>query len=835
MAFTSSVIAAFLTKSLDFLRRDYARNQITLDVARYVGWWGHPLYYLICTFILPQPYESAWLRFASGISFIPFFFYKHYPVRFGPWLNLYWYLWLTFTLPIIFTFLMLMNDLSGMWLVAQTMMFLVFPIFVSNFFFMISLLVAGIAIGYLGFVWATGSHLVITTEIIEYMIPIPMAMLCGILFNFTKRRGEVALERNQALQSLAGGIAHEMRNPLGQIRHSLNSIRNQLPIYHPDRPAAALDEASLERIYEGVGHGQMAVKRGIQIIDMILDEIRERPIDPDRFVYLAAARTTQKALDEYGYDSASERGRVRLEAREDFSFRIDETLYIFVLFNLMKNALYYFKHRSEGEIRIRLECGGAHNRVRFRDTGPGIPEQDLGRLFDGFFTAGKQGGTGLGLAYCKRVMQAFGGDITCDSVLGAYTEFTLSFPAVTERELAADQARIIAEARPEFRGKRLLVVDDEPLHHAVVKQHLAPLEVMIDEAANGRRAIELARATPYDLILMDLNMPVMNGYEAAECLRRGEAGADAAATPIVAHTAEPPYIARGKTEKVGMQELVAKPCSQAELIRALLPVLAAGPNAGAGVADTGGLSVLLVDDSAINRDLLALSLTDNAGLAVDKAADGAEAWDLLQTQAYALLITDIRMPVLDGLALTRRIRTSPDARLRRLPIIALSGAAEEEDTAKAAGVDAYRLKTEPVETLLATIGKLLDRVAHPVPDAPPPPADHPPQPGFDLGPATAMLGLSPAKMAELFECFRAEHRETPAVLHQALRAGDTATLRAQAHALKGSAAMVCAEPICKAAEALENACRDNRTGEALEDLTEDLVTALGALLDAQTV
>ncbi|WP_166664648.1 ATP-binding response regulator [Candidatus Thiosymbion oneisti] len=626
-----------------------------------------------------------------------------------------------------------------------------------------------------------------------------------------------------------------MRNPLGQLRHSLNNIQNQLPVYHPERPTAALDEASLERIYQGVGHGQMAVKRGIQIIDMILDEIRERPIDSERFVYLSAARTTHKALDEYGYDSAGERGRVHLEVREDFSFRIDETLYIFVLFNLMKNALYYFKHRSAGEIRIRLACGDAHNRVYFRDTGPGIPKPDLARLFDGFFTAGKQGGTGLGLAYCKRVMRAFGGDITCDSVLGEYTEFTLSFPAVAEQDLAADQARIIAAARPAFQGKRLLVVDDESLHRAAVQQQLAPLEVVIDEAADGRQAIELARTNPYDLILMDLNMPVMNGYEAAERLRRGEArgetGTDAAAIPIVAHTAEPPYIARGKTEKVGMRELVAKPCSQAELIRALRPVLEAGPNPGAGLADTGGLPVLLVDDSALNRDLLALSLKEKVGLAVDKAVDGAEAWDLLQAQAYALLITDLRMPVLDGLALTRRVRTSPDARLRRLPIIAFSGAEDEEDAAKAAGVDAYRLKTDPIEGLLATIGRLLDQTPQPAPDVPPSPADHPPPPAFDLGPAAARLGVSPAKMAEFFAVFRAESRDIPAILRQALSAGDTAALDAQAHKLKGSAAALCAEPVRAAAEALENACRDDRT-EALEDLTTDLVLALEALLAA---
>jgi len=191
MISTGSVIATLFTDAREFLHREYERNQFTLDVGRYVGWWAHPLYYLIWTLILPQPYESAWLRFASSISFIPIFFYKDYPVRFWPWLMLYMYLWLTFALPVIFTFLMLMNDLSGMWLVCETMMFLAFALAIPNFFLMMSFLVVGIAIGYLGFVWTTGSHLVLTTDLIEYMLPIPMAILLVVLFhcfnNFSAR------------------------------------------------------------------------------------------------------------------------------------------------------------------------------------------------------------------------------------------------------------------------------------------------------------------------------------------------------------------------------------------------------------------------------------------------------------------------------------------------------------------------------------------------------------------------------------------------------------------------------------------------------------------------
>ena len=111
---------------------------------------------------------------------------------------------------------------------------------------------------------------------------------------------------------------------------------------------------------------------------------------------------------------------------EDFDFRGDETAYLFVLFNLIKNALYYMALDPGARITITV----ADNQVKVHDTGPGVAPDALARLFQPFATVGKAGGTGLGLAYCCRVMQAFGGEIECESVLGEYTQFTLSFPEV---------------------------------------------------------------------------------------------------------------------------------------------------------------------------------------------------------------------------------------------------------------------------------------------------------------------------------------------------------------------------------------------------------------------
>ncbi|WP_287372530.1 hybrid sensor histidine kinase/response regulator [Prosthecochloris sp.] len=810
-----------LKRWIEFLRKDYERNEFTIKIGRYVGLWAHPIYYLLWTVILPQPYESLTLRFASTISFIPILFFKHYPASFKPWLNLYWYLWLTFTLPVIFTFLMLMNNFSGMWLVCETMMLLVFIIFVPNYYMLVFLFTSGVLIAYAGFVFSTGTHLVITREIIEYMLPLPMAILLGVLFSYTTRKGAIE-QRNKSLQSLAGSIAHEMRNPFGQIRNCLKSIQNMLP-FSPstkEKNTISLDKESVNRIIKSIAQGQNAIKRGVQAIDLVLGEIRENPINPKNFTYLSASQITRKALDEYGYDSDNERNRVRLDTRETFILHIDETLFLFVLFNLLKNAIYYFGGHPKSEIRIRFKKGTQHNYLFFRDTGPGIAKEDLPHIFDSFHTKGKQEGTGLGLAYCKRVMKAFGGNITCDSEKGKYTEFTLAFPVVSNNDLARHNNDVIVNALPDFRGKLLLIVDDEPLYRMTLKKYLLPLEVAFDEAANGFEAMVYAAENRYDLIIMDLNMPQMSGYETAERLRCGEAGAEAVTTPIIAHSAEPAYIAGTMAEKAGMQVLLTKPCSQAELINALHKVLKTGPHKPSKSSLLESSRVLLIDDSALNRKLLAMNLTDT-GLKVALAENGAEGWNMLQTLEFDLLITDIRMPEMDGLELTRLLRTSKNHRLRRLPIIGLSGAEEEKETAKSVGMDEFRLKTENPDLLLASIEKLLSSS----PSKQPIDCTLPP---FNLAPSPESMGLSAADIEDLFKTFLDEFQDIETSMYKALAEQNIEYLRAQAHKLKGNAALFGAEPLRQTAETLEESCRSNQTDE-LEKQVTDLLIALSAL------
>ena len=130
-------------------------------------------------------------------------------------------------------------------------------------------------------------------------------------------------------------------------------------------------------------------------------------------------------MTEFAFQNG-EKNSVNLDLKQNFIFKGDKNLAVFVLFNLLKNALYH-----QGKINIHLERKEDYNLLHFKDTGAGIPADKLPAIFESFITSDKKEGTGLGLPFCKRVMKGFDGDITCNSKKGEYTEFILHFPRVS--------------------------------------------------------------------------------------------------------------------------------------------------------------------------------------------------------------------------------------------------------------------------------------------------------------------------------------------------------------------------------------------------------------------
>jgi signal transduction histidine kinase len=210
-------------------------------------------------------------------------------------------------------------------------------------------------------------------------------------------------KRIENLKSLAGSIAHETRNPLSAIKGACEVVKDNL-----NQAMEFLDLISISS------------NRGLSIIDMVLQNIRDEEIDKSKFISLSVASVVESAIKEFAFESEEEKELVNVNLENDFEFLGDESLMIFVLFNLLKNSLYY-------KAKINIWLDSDKKCLYFKDNGVGIPADKLESIFNDFFTSNKKGGTGLGLPFCKRVMKAFGGDISCKSVKGEFTEFVLNF------------------------------------------------------------------------------------------------------------------------------------------------------------------------------------------------------------------------------------------------------------------------------------------------------------------------------------------------------------------------------------------------------------------------
>jgi len=716
----------FFRKFADRNRDGFSIFQKNLFSLGWIGALGHPLYWYIWTYLFPQPYESFYFRFACALACVPLIFHERIPNSLNRWKPLYWYATVTLVLPTIFTFLLLMNDFSRIYMTCQVMLIFLLVTFLPGIASVTVSLITGTALGYLSY-WlaAPVDHALQNIgTLIEFSPLLFFALIAGSVFSGSFKESIeltqmriAAQEQEKSLKALAGSIAHEMRNPLGQIRFSLHGIRNLMPrpvAYHePDAAPTPLSPTDLNTIYGHMAQGETAIDRGLQIIAMTLDEVSGKPIDPTRFEYLPAGITTRKAIDEYSFDSPGERHKVKVLVRNDFTFKANETAYIFILFNLIKNALFNFKQHPQALLTITVDAP----HIKVHDTGPGIPQELMDTLFGSFATSGKVGGTGLGLAYCRRTMQAFGGEITCHSVLGKHTEFTLSFPSVNQAEIAQHEREVLSHAAPFFRGKRILVVDDQPLLRKSTIAMLDGLGCVYREAKDGAQALAMLQHGEFDLVILDLNMPVLDGYATAEQIRQG-ASPEHKNVAIVAYTSESAYMAHVKTEKVGMNGFVSKPCTRLELIKGLHAAMQASTYQALldekAASVLAGKTVLVADDGAFNRKIAATYLR-SMGMEALEADNGQAVLDLLkENRKIDALLLDMEMPVMDGLQTACAVRSGQAAQAQRLPIIALTanGGDQHVAQAKAAGMDEFISKPFSPDQLRAVLIKVLTPDEH---------------------------------------------------------------------------------------------------------------------------
>ena len=479
-----------------------------------------------------------------------------------------------------------------------------------------------------------------------------------------------------------------------------------------------------------------------------------------------------------------------------------------VVVNLVGNAI---KFTPRGEVLVEVEKESETARemvlgVLVADTGIGIARDRQVRIFEAFeqadsSTTREYGGTGLGLTISSRLVGMMGGSISVDSGPGRGSRFRFDV-----RLGLPDPGETAAPRRPaRLRDLRVLVVDDNATNRRILVETLRHWRMRPAAVEGGRAALaELERARrgrrPYALVLLDANMPGMDGFALAARIKE-EPRLAAASIMMLTSGARPGD--RARCLELGVAGYLTKPVKQSELMDAIMSVLGGGPSrrpAGGRPPSPKGrrLRVLVAEDNPVNQQVAA-GLLERAGHTAVLAANGREALALLQRDAYDLVLMDVQMPELDGLETTAAIRGRERGTGAHLPIVAVTAHAMKGDAERclAAGMDAYVAKPLLRRELLAAIRRLTGSS----PAAPGKAA--PGRAALDEARLLERVGGDRRVLAKLVRIFRPDARRLRTRIRVAVAKGDPRGLRDAAHALKGSVSNFAAPAATAAASRLQ--------------------------------
>jgi len=244
-----------------------------------------------------------------------------------------------------------------------------------------------------------------------------------------------AEDQVEGMTIVSAAIAHELRTPLGSIAMGAQGIKKNLQSLikayqlakKQNLPIKTIPSEQLEILSTVLSNIRAEANQANMVISMLLANLSVRKNRPQKTERLSMTDYLTKALNQYVFPPGK-RSIVHEDLGTNFLFFGDEGLFLHIIFNLLKNALYFIDKVGKGEIYIWLESYEAINELHFKDTAQGIREEDLPHIFEQFFTKGTHHGTGIGLAFCKAVMESWGGKIFCRSIYGEYTEFICQFP-----------------------------------------------------------------------------------------------------------------------------------------------------------------------------------------------------------------------------------------------------------------------------------------------------------------------------------------------------------------------------------------------------------------------
>jgi signal transduction histidine kinase/CheY-like chemotaxis protein len=388
-----------------------------------------------------------------------------------------------------------------------------------------------------------------------------------------------------------------------------------------------------------------------------------------------------------------------------------------VLVNLLSNAI---KFTEEGEVVLLVEVlpmaeegsAPAHYELHFavRDTGIGISEEDMERLFRSFSqvdasTTRRYAGTGLGLAISKRLVELMGGTIWVDSQPGVGSTFHFTIQA---RPADTSARPYLRDPQPHLTGRHILIVDDNATNRSILTLQTQAWGMLPTVCTSGQEALAQVQAgIPFDVAILDMQMPEMDGLTLARHLR-GLLGAQS--LPLLLFT---PLLRREvDTGGVEFAAFLHKPIKTSQVYHALFSLFApeqaqlqsrpgelARAQFDAGLGQRFPLHILVAEDNTVNQKL-ALLLLERMGYRADVAASGLEVLQALQRQRYDVVLMDVQMPEMDGLEASRAIRAEwPEEQRPRIIAITANVIQGDREECLAAGMDDYLIKPIQINIL----------------------------------------------------------------------------------------------------------------------------------------
>ncbi len=522
-----------------------------------------------------------------------------------------------------------------------------------------------------------------------------------------------------------------------------------------------------------------------------------------------------------------------------------------ILINYANNAV---KFTDQGEIAVvvskeRDEGDDVVLRFEVRDTGIGLTQEQMGRLFTSFeqgdsSTTRRYGGTGLGLAISKSLAELMGGSVGVESEYGKGACFWFSVRVGRGQATATP----ILPAH-DLHGLRVLVVDDNQYARSVLYDMLSSMNFVPHAVESGALAIEeikraVQEGNPYRIIIVDWQMPGMDGRETGA--RIANLGLDNPPQMLVVTAYGREEVMKG-AEAVGFREVLIKPVTQSIVFDAISRIMGSsggfsypmeiGPTvASIDLAPVRGARILLVEDNDVNRQVAA-ELLEDAGFLVDIAENGQIAIDMLQTHHCDLVLMDMQMPVMDGLTATGLLRK--DARFADMPIVAMTANAMQQDLDRCLAVGMNDYITKPIDpeilkacmlrwiTPFPVVSQRLVAMPAATLETDGLPAE---LPGINIAQGLRYVDNKAKLYRSLLGKFLSGQRGVASEMRQALEVGDKVLAERLAHTLKGTAGTIGAQAVQASANLLEAAIHENRPRGELDDLLSRLDTDLRVVI-----